>query len=119
MVTSAAPLPAAGRETQARAEDVRAALESVNDPHVPASLRRMGMLAGVKTEPDGRVQVRVRVPCTACPGTAMIRDGITAAVAAVPGVTAVEVTEDWADPWHRDLVEDETRQLMQRNGIQI
>jgi metal-sulfur cluster biosynthetic enzyme len=79
----------------------------------------MGMLAGVEAGPDGRVRVRVRVPCTACPGTAMIRDGITAAVAALPGVTAVDVTEDWADPWHRDLVDDGTRQLMHRNGIQI
>ena len=97
---------------------VRTALESVADPHVPVSLRLMGMLAGVEIEGD-RVLVRVRIPCSACPGTAMIRDGITAAVAALPGVVSVEIEQAWDEPWHRDLVEVGTRDLMRRNGIQI
>lgn len=104
------------------ADAVLRALESVNDPHIQASLRRMGMVAGVEVDGGSgaaRVVVRVRVPCMACPGTAMIRDGITAAVRALPGVASVEVAEAWEDPWHRDLVDGPARELMQRNGIQI
>jgi metal-sulfur cluster biosynthetic enzyme len=101
------------------ADDVLRAIEQVNDPHVPASLRAMGMIAGVTVDGAGRVTVRVRVPCTACPGTAMIRDGIAGAVAALPGVTGAEVEDAWEDPWHRDLVDAGVRALMHRNGIQI
>lgn len=99
--------------------DVRRALEAVRDPHVPASLRAMGMVAGVTVDLGGQVTVRVRVPCTACPGTAMIRDGIRDAVSVLPGVSAVEVDDAWEDPWHRDLVDAPVRELMHRNGIQI
>jgi ATP-binding protein involved in chromosome partitioning len=95
------------------------ALEAVHDPHVPASLRAMGMVAGVAVDGTGHVTVRVRVPCTACPGTAMIRDGIRDAVAALPGAAGVEVAEAWEDPWHRDLVDGSARELMRRNGIQV
>lgn len=100
------------------AEEVRTALESVADPHVPVSLRLMGMLAGVEIDRD-RVLVRVRIPCSACPGTEMIRDGIKDAVSALPGVGSVDVQQAWDEPWHRDLVEIGTRDLMRRNGIQI
>ncbi|WP_345413188.1 metal-sulfur cluster assembly factor [Pseudonocardia xishanensis] len=101
------------------AETVMAALEVVNDPHVPSSLRRMGMVAGVEVAPDGGVRVRIRIPCMACPGTAMIRDGVHDAVAALPGVTAVKVVEAWEEPWTRDMVDPATRRLMHDNGIQI
>ena len=100
-------------------ESVMAALESVDDPHVPVSLRRMGMVSAVEVAPHGAVLVRLRMPCMACPGTAMIRDGIRDAVATVPGVTAVDVVEAWDDAWRREMVEDSTRRLMRENGIQI
>jgi metal-sulfur cluster biosynthetic enzyme len=100
-------------------ESVLTALESVDDPHVPVSLRRMGMVAGVEVRSGGHVRVRVRIPCLACPGLAMIRDGIRDAAAALPGVTSVEVVEAWDEPWDRGMVEDRTRELMRRNGIQV
>jgi metal-sulfur cluster biosynthetic enzyme len=100
-------------------EAVMAALESVEDPHVPVSLRRMGMVSGVDVRPGGAVSVRLRMPCMACPGTGMIRDGVRDTVSALPGVTAVEVVEAWDDAWRRELVEDTTRTLMHDNGIQI
>jgi ATP-binding protein involved in chromosome partitioning len=100
-------------------EAVMAALESVEDPHVPVSLRRMGMVSGVEIGPGGAVSVRLRMPCMACPGTAMIRDGVRDSVTTLPGVTTVEVVEAWDDAWRRELVEDTTRTLMHDNGIQI
>jgi metal-sulfur cluster biosynthetic enzyme len=111
-VVTAAPVPVT-------VEAVMAALESVEDPHVPVSLRRMGMVSGVEVGQEGAVSVRLRMPCMACPGTAMIRDGVRDTVAALPGVTAVEVVEAWDDAWRRDLVEDSARTLMHDNGIQI
>ena len=100
-------------------EAVLAALEAVRDPHVPVSLRQMGMVADVEAGAAGHVQVRLRLPCMACPGTAMIRDGITDAISALPGVTRVEVIEAWEEPWHRSLADDGVHALMRRNGIQI
>ena len=40
-------------------EDVVEALEAVHDPHVPVSLRRMGMLRDIEIADDGSVIVQV------------------------------------------------------------
>jgi metal-sulfur cluster biosynthetic enzyme len=100
-------------------EAVRAALEQVNDAHVPVSLRRMGMVAGVGVSADGEVRVRLRMPCMACPADQMIAEWIGEVVSALPGVTEVEVVRAWDEPWDRRMVETTARDLMHAHGIQI
>ena len=100
-------------------EQVIDALEAVHDPHVPVSLRRMGMLRTVEVGADGAVSVEVCIPCMACPGASMIREGIRAALEPLEGVTAVEVVEGWHLPWSREMIEPEVRDLMRLNGIQV
>jgi metal-sulfur cluster biosynthetic enzyme len=99
-------------------EQLIAALESVNDPHVPVSLRRMGMLREVSCE-NGVARVQVCIPCMACPGASMLRDRIEAAVGALPGVAKVIVEEGWHLPWSPDMVEPAVKDLMRANGIQL
>lgn len=99
-------------------DDVRAALELVNDPHIPASLSSMGMLSGIDVGEDGRVTVSVRIPCMACPGVGMLRERLEEALLAVSGVTSVEMVEEWAS-WDRTLVAPEARNLMVSHGIQL
>ena len=55
-------------------EDVVEALEAVHDPHVPVSLRRMGMLREIDIADDGVVTVQVCIPCMGCPGAGMLRE---------------------------------------------
>ena len=100
-------------------EDVVEALESVNDPHVPVSLRRMGMLRDIEIADDGTVKVQVCIPCMGCPGAGMLRESVREAVMALPGVTAVQVEEGWYLPWSRDMIEPEVREMMRANGIQV
>ncbi|MGQ9367040.1 metal-sulfur cluster assembly factor [Azospirillum sp. ST 5-10] len=96
-----------------------AALEAVHDPHVPVSLRRMGMLRQVRCDADGTARVEICIPCMACPGAALLREGIRQALLAVDGVRDVVVEEGWHLPWSRDMVEPDVRDLMRRNGIQL
>jgi ATP-binding protein involved in chromosome partitioning len=98
---------------------VRSALEAVNDPHVPVSLRRMGMLREIEIAADGTVRVQLCVPCLGCPGLGMLHDRVVEAVSALPGVRRVEIDEGFHLRWTREMVEPEVRQLMRDNGIQI
>ncbi len=100
-------------------EDVMAALEAVNDPHVPVSLRRMGMLREIEIADDGAVKVQVCIPCMGCPGAGMLRESVREAVMALPGVTSVAVEEGWYLPWTRDMIEPEVQDMMRANGIQV
>ena len=100
-------------------EDVEKALEAVHDPHVPVSLRRMGMLREIEIGEDGTVTVQVCIPCMGCPGVGMLRENVREAVLAVPGVTQVNVEEGWHLPWSRDMIEPEVQDMMRLNGIQV
>lgn len=100
-------------------EDVVEALEAVNDPHVPVSLRRMGMLREIEIHENGTVNVQVCIPCMGCPGAGMLRENVREAVMALPGVTDVVIEEGWYLPWSRDMIEPEVQDMMRANGIQV
>ena len=100
-------------------EDIMQALETVHDPHVPVSLRRMGMLREINITQDGIVNVQVCIPCMGCPGVGMLRENIREAVITLPGVTDVIVEEGWHLQWSRDMIEPEVQEMMRVNGIQV
>lgn len=99
-------------------DEVIAALESVHDAHVPASLRGMGMLSEVRVD-GGDVYVEVCVPCMACPATSYLGEQIRERLLALAGVVSVEVGIGFHLRWERDAVDDETRALMRAHGIQL
>ena len=100
-------------------EDIMQALESVHDPHVPVSLRRMGMLREINITQDGIVNVQICIPCMGCPGVGMLRENIRDAVITLPGVTDVIIEEGWHLQWSRDMIEPEVQDMMRVNGIQV
>ena len=100
-------------------QEVELALESVNDPHVPVSVRRMGMLREIEILADGAVRVQLCIPCMGCPGVGMLREEIREKVMAVSGVKDVTVEEGWHLPWSREMIEPEVREMMRANGIQV
>lgn len=93
-------------------------LEKVNDPHVPVSLRRMGMLRDVAVE-DGNVTISITVPCLACPAADMLRMQTTQAVREVDGVRAVNVLLVWGAGWKREDIDPTAHPLMRQYGLQI
>ncbi len=100
-------------------EAVADALEAVNDPHVPASLRRMGMLREIDISDDGVVSVQICIPCMGCPGAGMLRESVREAVMKVPGVADVVVEEGWHLPWSREMIDPDVQEMMRANGIQV
>jgi ATP-binding protein involved in chromosome partitioning len=73
---------------------ITAALATVNDPEINRPITEIGMVKGIDLGPDGAVRVGVYLTVSGCPMRQTITDRVTAAVLAVPGVTAVEVELD-------------------------
>lgn len=94
------------------------ALEDVHDPHVPVSLRKMGMLAGVEVAGE-HVWVEVCIPCMACPASEHITDQVRDRVLALDGVSSVDVTPGFHLYWDRESVDPQARELMRNAGIQL
>src|SRR2546421_3464935 len=75
-------------------EQVSEALARVNDPEIRRPITELGMVKNVAIAPDGRVKVEVYLTVAGCPLRDTITREVTAAVAAVPGVTGVAVDLD-------------------------
>src|SRR5262245_15594576 len=80
-VASAAPSP----------EDVRRMLAGVMDPELHASITDLGMVDGVRVEPDGRVAVDIALTTLGCPLRAEIKKEVQSKVRGLPGVGDVKV----------------------------
>jgi ATP-binding protein involved in chromosome partitioning len=75
-------------------EQVTAALARVNDPEIRRPITDLGMVKSVDIAPDGQVRVEVYLTVSGCPLRDTITREVTAAVAAVPGVSGVAVALD-------------------------
>lgn len=99
-------------------EIVIESLEQVNDPHVPVSLRRMGMLGDVLVD-AGQVTVCVTIPCLGCPAADTLREQIRQTVGPLPGVDSVRVDMQWGAHWQRQDVDPSAHPLLRQYGLQI
>src|SRR5688500_4755845 len=72
-------------------DEVLRALASVQDPEIHKPITELDMVESVDVAVDGTVRVRVLLTVSGCPLKDKITRDVTAAVSALPGVTAVEV----------------------------
>src|SRR5688500_3992748 len=86
-------------------EQVTAALASVQDPEIRRPITELEMVKGVDIAPDGAVRVGVYLTVAGCPMRDKITKDVTDAVAALPGVSSVEV--------ELDVMDDEQRKALQ------
>ena len=85
-------------------EQVTEALARVNDPEIRRPITELGMIKNVGIARDGKVKVEVYLTVAGCPLRDTITREVTAAVAAVPGVSGVAVALDvMSDEQRREL----------------
>jgi ATP-binding protein involved in chromosome partitioning len=70
---------------------IQAALATVQDPEIRRPITDLGMVDAVAVDAGGRAAIGILLTVAACPLRDKLRADITAAVAAVPGVTGVEI----------------------------
>ena len=95
--------------TSSIAEEVHAALASVNDPEIRRPITELGMVADVAVAADGHTRVTVLLTVSGCPLRDTITRDVTAAAAAVPGVRDVEVVLDVMSDEQRTVLREKLR----------
>jgi len=88
---------------------VQAALATVNDPEIRRPITELGMVRSAVVAPDGSVRVELLLTVAGCPLKDKLRTDITAAVAAVPGVTGVEIDFGVMSPEQRQALQSRLR----------
>jgi ring-1,2-phenylacetyl-CoA epoxidase subunit PaaD len=104
-------------EARTLEDEVWAALQSVQDPEIPAvSVVEMGMIRDVGV--DGKtVSVTVLPTFTGCPAVPIIKEDVHAAVAAVPGVEEVQIEFSFDPPWTTDRITSLGRRKLKEFGL--
>ena len=87
---------------------VHAALATVNDPEIRKPITELDMVKSVDVD-GGRVAVTIYLTVAGCPMKATLTRDVTAAVAAVPGVDAVDVVLDVMSDTQRQALKDKLR----------
>ncbi|MBK6763102.1 MAG: Mrp/NBP35 family ATP-binding protein [Micrococcales bacterium] len=82
-------------------EAITIALATVEDPEIRRPITDLGMVKSVTLDDAGVAHVEVYLTIAACPMQNTIADRVRAAVAAVPGVTGVDLTFDVMDEQQR------------------
>ena len=75
-------------------EQVNAALATVNDPEIKKPITELGMVRSVELAEDGRARVEVLLTVAGCPMKDRLTTDVTAAVAALDGISGVDVVLD-------------------------
>ncbi|MFV0457948.1 MAG: Mrp/NBP35 family ATP-binding protein [Actinomycetales bacterium] len=88
---------------------IDAALATVNDPEIRRPITDLDMVKSVEVGENGRVAVEVYLTVAGCPMRDRITRDVTAAVAKVPGVSAVEVSLDVMSQEQREALKDKLR----------
>jgi ATP-binding protein involved in chromosome partitioning len=70
---------------------IHAALATVQDPEIHRPITDLRMVSSVAVRPDGVAALGILLTVAGCPMRDKLRADITAAVGAVPGITAVEI----------------------------
>lgn len=91
---------------------VRAACASVHDPEFGLSIDDLGLIYDVQVTAGGVADIAMTLTSAYCPAGDVITDAVRAAVAAVPGVSAVEVRLVWDPQWTPDMVSAQGRECL-------
>jgi FeS assembly SUF system protein len=91
------------------ASEVIKALKTVYDPEIPADIYELGLVYRVDISDDGVVEIDMTLTAPGCPVAGEMPIWVKNAVAAVPGVSDVNVRMVFDPPWDQSRMSDEAR----------
>ena len=96
------------RSAELRPQIVKA-LSTVFDPEIPVNIYELGLIYDILVDASSRVGIRMTLTAPACPAAQFLPQQVKNAVAAVAGVSDVNVDIVWDPPWDRDRMSEAAR----------
>jgi ring-1,2-phenylacetyl-CoA epoxidase subunit PaaD len=99
-------------------EAVRDAVATVEDPELPISITDLGLVRDIEID-GSRVSVRLVPTWIGCPALAVIRNRLTDALRAIPGVTQASVEYTYDEPWTLERMTARGRRQLRDHGLGV
>jgi len=100
-------------------EQILEALKVVKDPEIPINVVDLGLIYGVKVNPNGIVDIDMTLTAIGCPVQDMIKADAELAVMRVPGVKGVNVDFVWSPPWTPAKMSEEGKKQLRMFGYNV
>ena len=86
-----------------------AAIKTVYDPEIPVDIYELGLIYGIDLGADGAVKLTMTLTSPMCPVAGSMPAEVMQKVAAVEGVTDVDLQLVYDPPWTKDKMSEEAR----------
>ena len=97
--------PAAAGDAPLR-DQVIDALRTVYDPEIPVNIYELGLIYDIAIDENGAVAIEMTLTAPGCPVAGSMPGTVQEAVAAVPGVSKVDVELVWDPPWDQSRMSE-------------
>jgi FeS assembly SUF system protein len=82
------------------------ALRTVYDPEIPVNIYELGLIYDIAIDENGAVAIEMTLTAPGCPVAGSMPGTVQEAVAAVPGVSKVDVELVWDPPWDQSRMSE-------------
>ena len=106
---AAGPAGEAAPAAESLEDRVHAALRGVYDPEIPVNIHDLGLIYDVRIAAGGKVDIKMTLTAPGCPVAGTMPGMVEQAVAAVDGISHVDVELVWDPPWNQDMMSDVAR----------
>ena len=94
-------------------EQVRKALEAVEDPELGLDIVNLGLVYGVKVD-GAKINVDLTLTSPMCPVGPMIVEQAKSAVEALEGVEEANIELVWEPPWSMEMMSEDLKFMLGR-----
>jgi len=98
-------------------DDVFEALHDVVDPELGINVVDLGLVYGVRVEPDNTATLDMTLTSAACPLTDVIEDQTRAALDGL--VSDFRINWVWMPPWGPERITDDGRDMLRALGFNV
>ena len=89
-----------------------AAIQTVHDPEIPVNLWDLGLIYRLEQLINGDLEVEMTLTAPGCPVAGEMPAMVAEALAKVPGTGIVTVSLVWEPAWHKGLMSEDARMLL-------
>ena len=90
-------------------DEIQSAIKTVFDPEIPVDIWELGLIYDVEVEDSGLAKITMTLTSPMCPVAGSMPLEVQEKVAAVEGVTDVDLSLVYDPPWSKDKMSEEAK----------